>query len=90
MSRLVVQHPNRTDVTVRLFEAAIGAAVSLRRAGVACWDGVTAEAAQLEQLADTQHVDVEIVRPGLRLADFGLIAFDMDSTLITIECVDAS
>jgi phosphoserine phosphatase len=26
--------------------------------------------------------------PPLRLADFGLIAFDMDSTLITIECVD--
>ena len=28
-----------------------------------------------------------IVAP-LRLADFGLAAFDMDSTLITIECVD--
>jgi len=27
-------------------------------------------------------------RPPLRLADFGLIAFDMDSTLISIECVD--
>ncbi|RYZ10785.1 MAG: phosphoserine phosphatase SerB [Comamonadaceae bacterium] len=26
--------------------------------------------------------------PPLRLADFGLIAFDMDSTLITIECID--
>jgi phosphoserine phosphatase len=26
--------------------------------------------------------------PPLRLADFGLIAFDMDSTLINIECVD--
>ena len=26
--------------------------------------------------------------PPLALADFGLIAFDMDSTLITIECVD--
>jgi phosphoserine phosphatase len=26
--------------------------------------------------------------PPLRLADFGLIAFDMDSTLIAIECVD--
>ncbi len=88
MSRLVVQHPHLTDVTVQLFEAAIGAPAALRRAGVACWDGVTADAAQLEQLADTQHVDVEIVRPGLRLADFGLIAFDMDSTLITIECVD--
>lgn len=27
-------------------------------------------------------------RPDLRLRDFGLIAFDMDSTLINIECVD--
>lgn len=26
--------------------------------------------------------------PPLRLADFGLVAFDMDSTLIDIECVD--
>ena len=26
--------------------------------------------------------------PPLRLADFGLVAFDMDSTLISIECVD--
>ncbi len=39
----------------------------------------------------------DVVAPGLvvrgieaplRLADFGLIAFDMDSTLISIECVD--
>ena len=28
------------------------------------------------------------IEPPLRLADFGLIAFDMDSTLIAIECVD--
>ena len=28
------------------------------------------------------------VKPPLRLADFRLAAFDMDSTLITIECVD--
>ena len=28
------------------------------------------------------------IAPPLRLAHFGLIAFDMDSTLITIECVD--
>jgi phosphoserine phosphatase len=27
-------------------------------------------------------------RPGLKLSDFKLIAFDMDSTLINIECVD--
>lgn len=28
------------------------------------------------------------ITPPLRLKDFGLIAFDMDSTLINIECVD--
>lgn len=28
------------------------------------------------------------ITPPLRLRDFGLIAFDMDSTLINIECVD--
>ena len=28
------------------------------------------------------------VVPPLRLADFKLVAFDMDSTLINIECVD--
>ena len=28
------------------------------------------------------------VAPSLRLADFGLIALDMDSTLINIECID--
>jgi len=28
------------------------------------------------------------IQPPLRLADYRLIAFDMDSTLINIECVD--
>lgn len=28
------------------------------------------------------------LRPGVRLAEFRLVAFDMDSTLINIECVD--
>ena len=31
---------------------------------------------------------VNIATPDLKLSDFGLIAFDMDSTLINIECVD--
>jgi len=39
----------------------------------------------------TEHAPGLIVRgftPPLRLADFKLVAFDMDSTLINIECVD--
>ncbi len=37
---------------------------------------------------DTSGVVVRGVTTPLRLADFRLIAFDMDSTLINIECVD--
>ena len=33
-------------------------------------------------------LEVRGVTPPLRIADFGLAAFDMDSTLISIECVD--
>ena len=36
----------------------------------------------------TSGLEVRGVTPPLRLADFGLAAFDMDSTLISIECVD--
>ena len=34
------------------------------------------------------QLDFAFVEAGRKLADFGLIAMDMDSTLITIECVD--
>jgi phosphoserine phosphatase len=44
--------------------------------------------AQVDALAASLQVDAEIVSPTLRLGDFGLAAFDMDSTLITIECID--
>ena len=34
------------------------------------------------------RLDYGLVPNGLKLADFGLVAMDMDSTLITIECID--
>lgn len=34
------------------------------------------------------RIDFAFVEPGRRLADFGLLATDMDSTLISIECID--
>ena len=34
------------------------------------------------------HLDWGFVPEGRRLADFGLLAMDMDSTLISIECID--
>ena len=45
-------------------------------------------AAELQQLCDKEKLDFAFVPPNMQLGDFGLIAFDMDSTLITIECID--
>jgi phosphoserine phosphatase len=39
-------------------------------------------------MSDMPGLVVQGARDGLRLRDFKLIAFDMDSTLINIECVD--
>ena len=39
-------------------------------------------------MSDMPGLVVQGAREGLRLSDFKLIAFDMDSTLINIECVD--
>jgi phosphoserine phosphatase len=45
-------------------------------------------ASKLAPLLEREHLDWAFVASGRRLADFGLICFDMDSTLITIECID--
>ena len=50
---------------------------------------VTTAANDLQQPAEyAPGLLVQHFHPPLALADFGLIAFDMDSTLINIECVD--
>jgi phosphoserine phosphatase len=49
------------------------------------------QASRHEALASyclAHQLDYGFVPPGLRLADFGLLVMDMDSTLITIECID--
>lgn len=44
--------------------------------------------AAVEAAAFDARVDASFVDAGLSLADFRLVAMDMDSTLITIECID--
>jgi phosphoserine phosphatase len=39
-------------------------------------------------LIEAEKLDWAFVESGKKLSDFGLICFDMDSTLITIECID--
>lgn len=88
MPRLVVQHPSLSGDAVAAFAQAVGAAPEVRTPALACWSRAAIDGVRAGELADALGVDAEIVRPGLRLADFRLAAFDMDSTLITIECVD--
>ncbi|MGA7781515.1 MAG: phosphoserine phosphatase SerB [Paraburkholderia sp.] len=44
--------------------------------------------ADLDVYCGTHALDFAFVEPNHSLADFGLAAMDMDSTLITIECID--
>jgi phosphoserine phosphatase len=88
MTRLVVQHPALGDAAVDAFADAVDARPDRRTQALAEWHGVSIDGERVGHLADALRVDAEIVPPGLRLQDFRLAAFDMDSTLITIECVD--
>ena len=54
-------------------------------------EGVSADTsgrAAVATAAFEAGLDATFVEPGRRLADFGLLVMDMDSTLITIECID--
>jgi len=88
VSRLVVQHPRLSDAAVAAFRAALGRAPTLHLPQLATWEPVTIDGDRVGAIADAVGVDAEIVPMSARLSDYRLIAFDMDSTLITIECVD--
>ena len=88
MSTLVVQHPTLRRPAIDAFAGLIGRPPDQLGPGLALWRRVAIEGGQLDAVAQAHAVDAEIVAPDLRLNAFGLAAFDMDSTLITIECVD--
>jgi phosphoserine phosphatase len=58
---------------------------ALRAEGVALTPEVKA---RVEAAALAARVDATFIAAGRTLADFKLVAMDMDSTLITIECID--
>lgn len=43
---------------------------------------------QIEAASLAAGIDATFIEAGLRLSDFRLLAMDMDSTVITIECID--
>ena len=88
MSRLVVQHPELAQAAIERFSQQIGRGPERRSRQRADWNDVSMSNATLTQLSDQCGVDAEIVPMHDRLDNYRMIAFDMDSTLITIECID--
>src|SRR5574343_758358 len=74
----------------RIVSATSAIAVEPRPPQVVCIKGAnrTAEFDALIPLIEAEKLDWAFSPSGKKLADFGLICFDMDSTLITIECID--
>jgi phosphoserine phosphatase len=86
--RLVVQRPGLDAAAVAEFARLVGRPPDRDRDGLAAWEPVALDADAVRALAEHQRVDAGLVPRSCRLEDFRLIAFDMDSTLITIECID--
>lgn len=62
------------------------AASHVARIPLAHFDG--ALKTRIAAACESHRIDFAIVPRDRRLADFGIVAMDMDSTLITIECID--
>jgi len=90
--KLVLQGPQADQATLaRLAGLARPASTTPLGPHVLRCDGidVTPELkAAVEAAAWAAQVDASFVDANLRLDGFGLVAMDMDSTLITIECID--
>ncbi len=86
---LVIQHPALARSTVHSIAdelACAPAAVTAQSARYTAPAGF--DRTRLDALCAAHGIDAALVPAGRRLADHRLIAFDMDSTLINIECVD--
>jgi phosphoserine phosphatase len=88
---LVIQSPEplaaaHTKPLVALARGTSASAIDARALRIA--DADPAQRPDLEVYCGTHALDYAFVEPGRKLRDFGLVAMDMDSTLITIECID--
>ncbi|MCI1014659.1 phosphoserine phosphatase SerB [Herbaspirillum sp. C7C2] len=69
----------------RIAPSRVADADAWRVAGVSLSDTLKAS---IDGACLKAHLDYAFIEEGRKLADFRLVAMDMDSTLITIECID--
>src|SRR5690606_23350036 len=86
--RFVIQRPGLDAATVAVFAGLLGRPPDLADDSRALWERIAVDRPAADELAARHGVDAALVPMSCRLEKFRLIAFDMDSTLITIERID--
>ena len=88
---LIIQGSALPTFLLERIVAATGASnVEPRPPQVVCLKNATrsSDFDALIPLIEAEKLDWAFFPAGKKLSDYGLICFDMDSTLITIECID--
>ena len=87
MTELVIHSTNLPETAIVAIGNQLGRSPDSRRGPSARWSQVAATP-ELQNIAEAHRVDIAFVPANRRRADFRLLVMDMDSTLITIECID--
>lgn len=87
MTELVIHSTNLPEAAIVAIGNQVGRSPDSRRGPSARWSQVAATP-ELQNIAEAHRVDIAFVPANRRRADFRLLVMDMDSTLITIECID--
>ncbi|MBV8208619.1 MAG: phosphoserine phosphatase SerB [Burkholderiaceae bacterium] len=88
---LVVQGPDLSAQAIAAFRDRFASAPLRKRAASVRFEAAGQDpqaATHAAQLAERWRCDATLVAPGIALADFRVLALDMDSTLIGVECID--
>jgi len=92
MMNLILQGLSTTPATIERIAAIAGARriERIREHAYRCEQADCNDAirTQIETECLAAKLDFTFIEPGRRLSDFKLLTMDMDSTLITIECID--
>jgi phosphoserine phosphatase len=86
-TNLIIQGAARADDLDKI--AGLSGAAGMEQISAQAWRLRYAKSREgVGDYCDAARLDHAFVPAGKKLSDFGLIAMDMDSTLITIECID--
>ena len=92
-TKLILQGPEAIENTVALIAAQVGTEKPTMIANMAWRSDLPSPPSEqsialIQKLSHEAKIDFALVPADLQLQDFKLLVMDMDSTLITIECID--